>query len=111
MYSDIDRESARMKLLNLLPPDIVLKVETSILEFTLITMTFKKFNINIFSNIYNDKLNDIYNNLDPNNKYIQNKTLLYAVVNNFIDPNYIAFMSPQQLNPETWKRLLDKAHI
>jgi len=79
---DIDRTYARFKLLELLPPDIVLKVETSILEFTLITMTFKKFNINIISNIYNDKLKDIYNNLDPNNKYIQNKTLLDNVINN-----------------------------
>jgi len=107
---NIDRTKAILVLMDHIPADIAIKVELSILEFTLITVTFDKLCTEMIKIMYADKLKDICMNLDINNKYINNKTLKNSLVNNHIDPYYIAFLSPQQIHPARWKNELDKQH-
>jgi DNA-directed RNA polymerase subunit M/transcription elongation factor TFIIS len=87
--------------------DIALKVEFSIFEFALIYTINKNLPFDYINAVYIDKINDIQQNLNPNNK-INNKTLLPSIINNIIDPSTIAFLSPQQLHPEKWKYQINK---
>lgn len=57
--------------------------------------------------IYVNKLHQIYTNIDPES-YVQNKFLLDRVVNEEIDVDRIAFLTPQELNYEAWKDMMSK---
>jgi len=87
--------------------DIALKIEFSIFEFTLIYIINKNLPFDYINAVYLDKINDIKQNLDPNNK-IANKTLLHSIMSNSINPLTVAFLSPQQLHPEKWKYQINK---
>ncbi len=85
-----------------------LKIETSIFEFSLLHAFMNNLNTKFIPAIYNDKLNDIMINLDPYNPRIQNKTLKYAIINDEIKPEFIAFMSPEQMHPQRWSEIIVK---
>ena len=57
--------------------------------------------------IYNDKFNFIISNIQKtkgiDNDYFKNKLL-----NNEINPAYVAFLSPSQIFPDKWQYLINK---
>jgi DNA-directed RNA polymerase subunit M/transcription elongation factor TFIIS len=57
--------------------------------------------------VYESKLNNIINNLDPNNS-IKNNYLGNAIENNEIEINSIPFLRPQNLFPEHWEHICKK---
>ena len=50
-------------------------IEKGIFEFSLLHITNCNLNYNLFESVYIDKLNDLYCNIDINDKKINNKTL------------------------------------
>ena len=60
-----------------------------------------------FRRIYVNKLHQIYTNVNADS-YIQNKFLLDRIVNEEIDVDRIAFLSPYELNYEAWKDMMSK---
>ena len=49
----------------------------------------------------------MYNNLDSN-AYIQNKNFLNRIKLGEINPEEIAFLSPQEIHKELWQKYLDR---
>lgn len=82
-------------------------IEHSIFEFSLIHIISNHLDNNLILPVYEDKFNDIFDNLDDNSRF-QNKTLKHAVMNGSINPKLIAFLPPDQLHPENWASLLNK---
>lgn len=107
-FKNIDRIGATIKLLDFVPVKIGKKIELSILESTLIKVESSNYDYEIVKSIYNQKVRSIIKNLDKKNKRLNNKTLLKSILSEKIDPYFIAFLSPSQLNPEAWTKELDK---
>ena len=61
-------------------------------------------------NIYNNKFDDIIENIKPKNS-INNTFLLKEIKNNNFDLEKIAFMTPQKLFPERWKKIIDRKNM
>jgi transcription elongation factor S-II len=61
----------------------------------------KKWENPYFVQIYIDRLRSIYINL-------KNKELLQQIKNGELTPQNVAFMSHQEMNPKTWKSLIDE---
>lgn len=91
--------------------DISTKIEESIYNYTVGKSTDKCIDENIdnkyFKRIYVNKLISLYNNLNPET-YIQNKNFLNRIKNKEIDINNIAFLTPQEIHKEHWKKYLDR---
>lgn len=102
------RNQFLLKLSEVIPINLAYIIEIGILESTLIYVTDNKIMYNITFNIYKDKFNDIWQNLDTNNKRIDNQTLNSNIIGGHINPAYVAFMRPEQLHPLKWKNELDK---
>lgn len=100
----IDRMKSKIELIKLLN-DINLagEIEKGIFEFALIQTTIKNYEYNIVSGIYDDKLFDIIKNIENKDSGLVDK-----LKNNLIKPYFIAFLSPQQLNPKAWEDILKK---
>ena len=79
-------------------------IEKSIFEFSLIYSTIQKYCDNMYLAVYNDKLDQVLEDL--NNEYI-----LERLSNKEINLKYIAFYSPQQLNPKKWDDVTTKLAI
>lgn len=80
------------------------EIEKGIFEFSLLHVTIHGLEYKTVNSIYNDKVFDIlYNLSDPTNK-----TLLKYINKGHIKPYGVAFLSPQQLNPDRWKDILEK---
>ena len=62
---------------------------------------------NFFKRIYVNKVISLYNNLDEKS-YINNKNFIKRLLNNDFDVKEIAFLSPQDINKEHWKKYLDR---
>lgn len=60
-----------------------------------------------FLRIYVNKLMSIYNNINEKS-YIKNTNLLNKINNDEIDLNIIAFLSPQEIHEEHWRKYIDK---
>jgi transcription elongation factor S-II len=87
--------------------NIAYKIETSVFEFSLIYCLNNNLSNNFLKSVYDDKINNIIENLNINSK-LNNKTLLDYILNDKINPSYIAFLSPSQLDPEKWTFLIKK---
>jgi DNA-directed RNA polymerase subunit M/transcription elongation factor TFIIS len=87
--------------------NIAYKIETSVFEFSLIYCLNNNLSNNFIKSVYDDKINNIIENLNINSK-LNNKTLLDYILNDKINPSYIAFLSPSQLDPEKWTFLIKK---
>lgn len=109
---NINRFESISLLANLVNFNIADKIESGILEYTLIRVSSTCPDIpNFVCNIYKSKVLDLYNNLDTSNTQINNKTLYYNVINNIIDPYYLAFMTPEQLHPANWETELERKRV
>jgi transcription elongation factor S-II len=60
-----------------------------------------------FKRIYVNKVITLYNNLDKKS-YIHNTGFLARLLNEEFDVNDIAFLNPQEINKEHWKKYLDR---
>jgi DNA-directed RNA polymerase subunit M/transcription elongation factor TFIIS len=83
------------------------KIEQGVFEYALVMMVLNNLDRSIIAAIYDDKLQDILLNLDPNS-YLKNKMLKSALQQKIINPHLIAFLSPDQLHPESWSDVVDK---
>jgi DNA-directed RNA polymerase subunit M/transcription elongation factor TFIIS len=87
------------------------KIENSIYNYTIEQSKIKGIDTNIenkfFKRIYVNKFITLYNNLDENS-YIKNKSFLKRTLENEYDIENIAFLTPQEINKEHWKKYLDR---
>jgi len=87
------------------------KIENSIYEYTIKQSELKGIEPNIednyFKRIYVNKIISLYNNLDKNS-YVKNNNFLNRVLNNDINIDEIAFLTPQEINKEHWQKYLDR---
>jgi hypothetical protein len=99
----IDRDVGLCKLLNV-THDIVLcnKIEMSVIKFTIRYCDTSNICISKANSIYENKLNSLIKNLDPNSS-VGNKKLLKRIKRGKINPSDLAFLSPKELFPSNWK--------
>lgn len=111
LYNSVDRAKAINKFANVLKNiDIAIDIEAGLFEFTLVYALTKNIEKNLLPCIYLDKLEDLLLNLDTNS-YLSNKVLKSATINKEIIAQKIAFMTPQELNPEDWKIYVEKRKV
>ena len=91
--------------------DMSQKIEDSIYNFTLLQSENKGINQDIndeyFKRIYVNKIITIYNNLDKNS-YVKNNNFLERLYNSDFNVKDIAFLSPQEIHNDHWKKYLDR---
>jgi len=92
----------------LLDFDVSTKIENSIFEFSLVNVTMNNYSNMFFSPIYNCKANSLLNYLRKNN-YKNN--LMESLISKSIKPEFVAFMSPEQLDPQSWEHITNKKRI
>jgi transcription elongation factor S-II len=106
------RELCIKKLNTLLNNDeLSTNIEESIYNYTLQQSKIKGIEENMenkyFKRIYVNKLITLFNNLDKNS-YIKNISFLDRITEEDFDIENIAFLSPQEINKEHWKKYLDR---
>jgi len=107
----INRGEYVIKLSNLLNDiHIAIDIENSLFEYSLIQSIINNIDKNFILATYDDKFKDIYDNLDQNSRF-NNKTLFPAVVNRVINPKLLAFLSPNQMHPDSFTEILNKIKI
>lgn len=84
-----------------------IRIELSVFEFSLLYCINNDVEYKFFKSIYEDKLLNIMENLNPDSK-LKNKTLLTNVLSGVINPSHVAFLSPSQLFPEKWAHIVKK---
>jgi len=111
LHDNVDRPETVCKFAKLLKNiDTALKIEAGIFEFTLIYTFTKNYLMTLVPAIYNDKVNDLLANLDPNHS-VGNKTLIKSVTTNKLNPQIIAFLRPQDLHPDRWSEIIRKTKL
>jgi len=107
----VARSESVIKLNNLLL-DInkSINIELGIFEYSLVLSTLYNLDCLIIAAIYNDKLEDILLNLDENSR-LKNKTFRQALDQHVLNPKLVAFLSPEQLHPESWSFVVDKLKL
>lgn len=90
---------------------ISIQVEKGLYEFSLNYTIKHKFDCDYILYTYLDKLHDLCNNLDINNKHINNQTLLPLILNNDIDPYKISFLPPHLIHPMRWNEVIQKQKL
>ena len=116
------KEPIRIKIFNILQKlfDIIdekLEVYLKELEKEIYNYTIDKcINLNIvptwnmlLKKIYINKSRNIFINLQPDN-YIKNKRLILRLLNYEFTPKELVHMTPQELFPENWKKLIDEKY-
>lgn len=87
------------------------KIENSIYQYTVKQSEIKGIEPNIednyFKRIYVNKIYSLYNNLDKDS-HVKNSNFLNRVINKDINIDDIAFLQPQEINKEHWKKYMDK---
>jgi DNA-directed RNA polymerase subunit M/transcription elongation factor TFIIS len=105
---NISRNEYLLKLNELISDiNISKKIENSIFEYSLIEIILSNLDKNFIAAIYEDKFQDIYDNLNENSRF-KNKTLIKLITKNIIDPSLIAFLSSSQLNPDSYSKIFEK---
>ena len=84
-----------------------IKIELSVFEFSLLYCINNDVDKKFLSSIYEDKLSNILENLNPLSK-LNNKLFLEKILSGVINPSYVAFLSPSQLFPEKWSHIIKK---
>jgi DNA-directed RNA polymerase subunit M/transcription elongation factor TFIIS len=97
------------KLINCLP--ISESIEMSIFEFSLNYIITNNYPSDDYEQIYMHTFNDIYDNLDVNNKQINNKTLLPNILDGNIPYHILAFMKMYQIHPDRWNYIINKNNL
>jgi DNA-directed RNA polymerase subunit M/transcription elongation factor TFIIS len=78
---------------------IASEIERGLFENTLIEISQKNIKIDMFYPRYFFELHNICNNLDQENKSVNNQTFKPMILRGEIQPRCIAFMTPQQMHP------------
>ncbi len=105
---EIPRAEYQVKLMNeLLDVDIGLKIELSIFEYALIYCQNNKYGVEFVKPVYEDKFNLIMTNIIKT-PGIDNNTFKKDLIDNNINPSYVAFLSPAQIHPVKWQYLIKK---
>jgi DNA-directed RNA polymerase subunit M/transcription elongation factor TFIIS len=109
---NINREESRKMINKFVGYEYISEdIENSIFEFALVNVSINAYPKKYVEMIYNDKLNDICDNLDCTNTRIDNKTLLKSILEMRVRPAIIAFLPPEQLHPMRHKDILDKMNL
>jgi len=86
-------------------------IEKSIYDYTVQQAKVKGILENIenrfFKRIYMNKCYTLLLNMDPE-KYVHNETFIERIRSHQIDLSRIAYLSPQEIHPEHWKKYIDK---
>jgi len=97
------------KLLN--DEELSKKIEESIYNYTIHQCEVRSIDSTIqnkyFKRIYVNKFITLYNNIDKNS-YVKNYNFLDRIYNNDIDIKNIAFLTPQEIHKDHWKKYLDR---
>lgn len=105
LNSVVDRATAIGKLMEVVDnADIATKIEASVFEFTLVYSTINNLEDITLSAIYMDSVNNLSWNL-------KNPDLRHRVMIGEIDPQGLAFLSPQELNLQNWKDIIRKNEL
>lgn len=99
----MDRENNVKKISELLEKNIARKIEESVHSFA-VAYTKETEMPFLLDSIYSDKFSEIYNLLI--NK--KSKYLLHALELGKIDPSKIAYMRPDELNPDKYEKIIQK---
>ena len=87
------------------------QIENSIYNYTVSQSGIKGIDLNIddkyFKRIYVNKIISLHNNLNKDS-YVKNENFLIRTQNNEYDIKDIAFLSPQEINQEHWKKYMDR---
>ena len=106
----IDRSSSYHKIQTIVKNIIyAAKIEASIFEYTIIYIDHNDMSELLIPAIYNEKLEHILNNLDKNR--INNKYLLKSILQGKINPQIVAFLTPQELFPQRWAYCARKKNL
>jgi DNA-directed RNA polymerase subunit RPC12/RpoP len=109
---NINRKEAINKLEEIIKCyPLAIEIESGIFEFALNYVTTQLLNNDNIMMIYQDKLFEILDNLDTNNKKINNQTLLPALYSGAIPGQTIPFLKMYQLHPQKWKHIIDKNNL
>lgn len=110
--ANLDRHSVLEKLQKLLDNniDMSINIEASIFEFSVTYTKSKGFDDNFVGCVYNDKSQDICANLDDNSS-IKNTYLKLALLGNVVNPQKVAFLKPQEIFPDVWKKEIQRKEI
>lgn len=107
----IDRKKALGEIQKYIDYVNAYEIEKGIFEFALVNVMINRLPYDFVASIYNDKIYDICCNLDTNNKYVDNQTLLPNILNNTLNPYFVPFLSPEQIHPQRWMSLVLKKQI
>lgn len=111
LETNVNRADTISKIAKLLKDiDTAFRIEAGVFEFTLVYSSTRNYILNIMPSIYNDKIFDLMQNLNPNNP-VQNKTLAKAISDGTINAQTVAFLRPQDLHPERWAELIKKSNL
>lgn len=106
---NMNRTESIFELSKYVPFDIADKIEKGIVEFAMIKNSADGSDVlDFIPRIYRAKVSDICDNIDINNKRINNQTLNSSLKDGGLDPYFVAFMSPHQLHPARWSKELEK---
>lgn len=95
--------------INCLP--ISIQIEKGLFEFALNYIKTSSLDQTDFYSVYIDKFYELCDNLDINNKNINNQTLLPSLLNGSISPQILPFLKMYQLHPMRWKHIIDKNNL
>ena len=100
----------KIKLLSKLIKDKnkVKSIENSIFNFVNNLININSTLNEYYEELYNDKFIEIYENLDGT---VKNEYLLNGINNDIFDLNNIAYMKPEELFPQNWKKIIDSLDL
>lgn len=86
------------------------KLEEGIFEYTLIYCKINEIVNELLSAVYNEKVNDLKYNLDPE-RGLKNNYLIKKLIEDNINLQEVAFYSPEQIFPKMWEEEINKNRI
>ena len=108
---NVNRPEKQIILSNLLNDiNLAIKIELSIFEYSLIYCQNNKYNKNFIKPVYEDKFYSIISNIKET-PGIDNKTFKNKLLDNTLNPFYVGFLSPSQINPDKWQYIVKKKNM
>nr|QBK89099.1 MAG: transcription elongation factor TFIIS [Mimivirus LCMiAC02] len=108
---DIKRNETLLRFKNCIDDiNTIICIEAGIFEYTVVYNIINNLSEWAYTAVYESKLNDILQLLDKNSS-VYNKKLKTNIKNNLISAQKLPFMTPQELDPDNWKTLIDKREL
>ncbi len=82
-------------------------LENGIYEYAIVYALNNNISDNLVPAIYNDTADNILSNIDPNSE-LKSEQLIKNIKKSKIEAEYVAFLSPDQLNPKAWADIINK---